>query len=90
MCRLSTRNSSAKDHHHTNVGFTYGTTHLICVFPKHRLGNLLLAVQEFKISESDRAAGVTQLTAGLNFVGVLSTAYAKTGYVDGGRLLAPR
>jgi len=87
MCRLSTRSSSVKDHHHTNVGFTYG---LICVFPKHRLGNLLLAVQEFKISESDRAAGVPQLTAGLNFVpGVLSTAYAKTGYVDGGRLLVP-
>jgi hypothetical protein len=54
-----------------------------CHFEHNRLGSLLLRVQEFKISEMARAAGVPHWTAYLNFApGKLSTLYAKAGYVD--------
>ncbi len=57
--------------------------HVIATFEHNRLGSLLLRVQEFKISEMARAAGVPHWTAYLNFApGKLSTLYAKAGYVD--------
>jgi hypothetical protein len=59
--------------------------HVIATFEHNRLGSLLLRVQEFKISEIARAAGVPHWTAYLNFApGKLSTLYAKAGYVDAG------
>jgi hypothetical protein len=57
--------------------------HVIATFEHNRLGSLLLRVQEFKISEMARAAGVPHWTTYLNFApGKLSTLYAKAGYVD--------
>ena len=59
------------------------TRHLIVTFGRNRLGNLLLRVHEFKMSEMARAAGVPHWTSYLNFApGILSTLYGKAGYVD--------
>jgi len=56
---------------------------IVSTFEGNRLGSLLLRVQEFKISEMARDAGVPYWTAYLNFApGKLSTFYAKEGWVD--------